>query len=161
MLIRSMLFHGAKTDEEFREKLKARRRLMIPFIVLGLAAVIAGIIAGIVFEDSQQGSFLGGMYTGAGAAVTAAAIVAIIRINKTLKDEKRLHRQRIEESDERRNDIVTRSSSMAGFVMLYVCFAGLLIAGFFSMAVYWTLWCVMVGYFLCFVLLNLYFEKKL
>ena len=160
MLIKSVLFQGANTDAEFREKLKARRRLMIPVIVLGLAAVIAGIIAGLVFGESQKGSFLGGMYTGAGAAITAAAIVVIVRINKTLKDEKRLRRERIEESDERKKEIATRSSSMAGFIMLYVCFAGILIAGFFSMAVYWTLWCVMVGYFLCFLLLNLYFEKR-
>lgn len=160
MLMRSVLFRTAKTDEEFREKLKARRKLAIPVIVLGLAAVIAGIIAGIVFDESHQGSFLGGMYTGVGAAMTAAGIVRIVRINKTLKDEKRLRTERIEESDERKKEIATRSSSTAGFVMLYVCFAGLLIAGFFSMAVYWTLWCVIVGYFLCFLLLNLYFEKK-
>ena len=160
MLIKSVLFQGAKTDEEYREKLKIRRNLMIPVIVLGVAAVIAGIVAGIVFGESSQGSFLGGMYTGAGAALIAAGIVMIIRVNQVLKDEKKLHRGRIEESDERKKEITTRASSMAGFVMLYVCFAGLLVAGFFSMAVYWTLWCVIVGYFLCFLLLNLYFEKR-
>ena len=45
-------------------------------------------------------------------------------------------------------------------INVYVIGAALLVAGFFSMEVFWTLWAVIVGQFLILMGARTYFEKQ-
>lgn len=159
-MLMKVFYQRAETDEEFRRKLKGRQKILMLVGLLGVAAVIAGIFLGNMDLESHRYSFLSGFYVGAGAGVLAVCIVGSIRIRRVMKDGKRLRSERIKESDERNIDIIRKSGSMAGFVFVYLSCAVMLAAGFFSMEVFWTIWCSLVGYFLIFWGVNGYYKRK-
>lgn len=160
MLIQA-LFRNAKTDEEYRDSLKKKQAVMGLVIVLGAGALAAGLLVDRLVEESHRASFLSGVYTGAGTALIVAAVVMIIRMQKVKKDEKLLRRERIKAGDEREMEIVKKAGATAGFVVSYLGFAGMLVLGFFSMAAFWTLWCTVIAYFVIWMILIVYYKRKL
>ena len=159
MFIRMML-QGANTDEEYRRKLEDRQKLSWVTLLMGSAAVIAGIIMLRVMPDSYRTGFLSGLYCGVGASVIVADIISLIKVRKLLKDEALLHRERIKESDERKNEIAKKAAATAVTVFIFILFATLIVSGFFSMEVFWTLWGSLIAYFLIFIGFKTYYAKK-
>lgn len=159
MFIKAML-RGANTDEEYRRKLKSRQKLSWATLLMGIAAVIAGIIMLRVMPDSYRTGFLSGLYCGVGASVIVVDIISLIKVRKLLKDETLLHRERIKESDERKNEIARKAAATAMMVFVYILFGALIVSGFFSMEVFWTLWGSLIAYFLIFMVVKMYYTKK-
>lgn len=155
-----MMLQGANTDEEYRRKLESRQKLSWVTLIMGIAAVIAGIIMLRVMSDSHRTAFLSGLYCGVGAGVIVADIVSLLKVRKMLRDDTMLHRERIKESDERKNEIAKRTAATAMTVFVYVLFAALIVSGFFSMEVFWTLWGSLIAYFLIFIGFKTYYTKK-
>lgn len=155
-----MMLQGANTDEEYRRKLESRQKLSWVTLLMGIAAVIAGIIMLRVMPDSHRTAFLSGLYCGVGAGVIVADIVSLLKVRKMLRDDMMLHRERIKESDERKNEIAKRTAATAMMVFVYILFAALIVSGFFSMEVFWTLWGSLIAYFLIFIGFKTYYTKK-
>ena len=159
MFIRAML-QGANTDEEYRRKLEGRQKLSWVTMLMGIAAIIAGIIMLRVMPDSYRTGFLFGLYCGVGASVIVVDIISLIKVRRIMKDETLLRRERIKESDERKKEIARKAAATAMMVFVYILFAALIVSGFFSMEVFWTLWGSLIAYFLIFIGFKTYYTKK-
>ncbi len=155
-----MMLQGANTDEEYRRKLESRQKLSWATLLMGIAAVIAGIIMLRVMPDSYRTGFLSGLYCGVGVSVIVVDLISLIKVRKILKDNTLLHRERIKESDERKNEIARRAAARGVTVFVYILFAALIVSGFFSMEVFWTLWGSLIAYFLIFIGFKTYYTKK-
>ena len=106
-----MMLQGANTDEEYRRKLESRQKLSWATLIMGIAAVIAGIIMLRVMPDSYRTGFLSGLDCGVGVSVIVVDLISLIKVRKILKDNTLLHRERIKESDERKNEIARRAAA--------------------------------------------------
>ena len=159
-MLMKMIATGAGTDEEYRKKLIGRIRLADLGIFLGLAATFEGAFMDKVLPETHQTSFLSCVYLGAGTAVALACGFYAVKMRRLLQDEKRLRSERIKESDERNKEIGKKATTAAMLINVYVIGAALLVAGFFSMEVFWTLWAVIVGQFLILMGARTYFEKQ-
>lgn len=154
------LQQGAKTDEEYREKLRARIRIDFFMCGVGLLTIAVAIVMMLRGGEYEEG-FLCGVFMGTGAAVIIFAVKEILKAKKLLKNEKLLREERLKVSDERNKMINEKTSYWAGMIVMGVCYAVLLISGFFNFAVFWTAWGVLMLYFLVTVIVKKYYEKKL
>ena len=138
------LRQGAKTDEEYREKLKGRIRIDIFMCGVGVLTIAVAIVMMLRGGEYQEG-FLCGVFTGTGVAVLIFAVKEIFKSKKLLKNKM----------------IVEKTSYWTGLIVMGVCYVVLLISGFFNFAVFWTAWGILMLYFLVTVIVKKYYEKKL
>lgn len=159
MLVKA-LWKGAKTDEEYRDVLKKRRYVVFVMMAAGAAAIGVSICLGLgVFGKEED--FLSGLYMGMGCGILAGSIMSLIKIRKTLQDEKMLRQKRLEESDERNIQVTQKAYYMAGICVMTVGYLVFLFAGFFSMEVFWTVWLLLMLYFLLFFVCRKIYDKKM
>lgn len=159
-MITNMIFKGAKTDEEYAAVLRKRKVLFVILIFAGLVAVVLGIVLG-AHMTNRNVSFLSGLYCGIGAGMIAEGIINIIKMNRILKDAGKIRAKRMKENDERNIMIKQKAFSSAGIMVAVVAYAVLLISGFFSMEVFWSVWGVYILFFILFLAFYIYYNKKL
>lgn len=149
-----------KTDEEYKAVLKGRQKILIFMGIIG--AITLGLGAYLGYDaEGKQASFLCGVYSGIGAALLAVAVVRCLKIRRLLRDARKIREARLAAQDERTAALTQRALSMAGLVAVGFAYVGLLIAGFFSMTVFWTLWVLIIVYFVSMIFLCLYYNKKM
>ncbi len=154
-------FQGAGTDEEFKKKLTARKRLLLAGVTMGILAIAAGIMMIFVMPDTEQNAFLAGVYCGAGTAAVVMGTAALYKMRKMLRDESLLRKERIKEGDERTSEIGKKATVFGVQIYLFAMLAGILVSGFFSMQVFWTLWGTTLGLALIIKGTELYYKKKM
>lgn len=159
MLVKALL-RGAKTDEEYKEKLLVRRKLNLFLMGVGCVTLLVAVLWMMRVESVQE-AFLSGVFSGTGAAIIIFGARDIVKTRKLLRDEQRLREERLKVSDERSLLIMQKSMFLAGIIVMALCYVLLLISGFFNMAVFWCVWGIMMLYFLISVILKKYYEKRL
>lgn len=159
MLVRTVL-RGAKTDEEYRDKLIAKRRLNMRLIGVGAVTLIVAVIWIFRVEGVQE-AFLCGVYSGTGAVIIIFGVQDIFKTRKLLQDGQLLRKERLKASDERNLLIMQKSMFSSGVAVMALCYVVLLISGFFNMVVFWCMWGIMILYFLLTFILKKYYEKRL
>lgn len=159
-MIANLFQQGAKTDEEYRGKLKNRIKINAALSLLGLITIVVGIFYMSRGEDMRSG-FLCGLFVGTGLAIVFYGLKEVLKIRKLLKSEKRLREERLKVNDERNKMIGEKSLSWAGVVTMVLCYFGILISGFFDMVVFWTIWTIVMSYSILAVILKRYLDKKL
>ena len=148
MLFKSSIWEPVNTDEEYRETLK-RRKKFIPVLMLGGAASIA--VSLILMQSGEEKGFLAGLYMGIGCGILGAGAVWFLRIRSLLKDEKKLRMKRLQEYDERNVQLNLKAHNTAGVILIFTGYVIMLVAGFFSMEVFWTVWALVMLYFALFI----------
>lgn len=159
MLIKA-LWRGAKTDEEYREVLQKRKILIFVLMLAGAAAIGVSICLGIKASGEGQ-AFLCGLYMGMGCGILLGGVIGLTKIRRTLRDEKKLRQKRLEESDERNIMVNQKAYYMAGVLVMTIGYLVFLFAGFFSMEVFWTVWTLLILYFLLFFVFRRIYDKKM
>ncbi|HJA07034.1 MAG TPA: hypothetical protein H9798_07850 [Candidatus Mediterraneibacter pullicola] len=159
-MLLKMMMQEAKTDGEFRKKLEIRIKMTWVSVLMGVVAVVSGVAMMMLGADEHRTAFLSGVYCGIGTVAIVGGIISVVRTHRMLNDEKLLRSERIKESDERENAICKNAASSAGTALVYLMFAALIVAGFFSMTVFWTLWGTLIGYFLILKGMKVYYQKK-
>ncbi|GAA0803427.1 hypothetical protein DWX43_22975 [Clostridium sp. AF19-22AC] len=159
MIVKTLL-KGAKTDEEYRNKLKSRCKADILLCFAGAAAIIAALFAMMRMETMHAG-FVCGLFSGTGAVIIVMGIKEYIKAKKLLRDEKRLRAERLKESDERNSLIMQKTMYLTGYIMLGLCYVTMLISVFFNMMVFWCIWAVTILYCLLLAVIKKYYEKNL
>lgn len=157
MLFKSM-WEPAGSDEEYREKLKKRKNF-IPVLVIAGAASIA--VSLVLLQSGEEKDFLSGLYMGIGSGILAVSVVWFLKIRSTLRDEKKLRIKRLKESDERNIQVTLKAHYTAGVLMIMAGYVTMLVSGFFSMEVFWTVWALVMLYFVLFVAGKVIYEKKM
>lgn len=148
MLFKSSIWGPANTDEEYREILKRRIKL-IPVLMLGGAASIA--VSVILMQSGEEKDFLAGMYMGIGCGLLGASTIQFLWIRSILKDAKKLRMKRLQEYDERNVQLNLKAHNTAGVILIFTGYVIMLVAGFFSMEVFWTVWALVMLYFALFI----------
>ncbi len=146
MLMRTF-WRGAKTDDEYRKVLK-KRCIGIGFM---MAAGVAALIAAAALMKTGKGEnddFLSGVYIGIGTGILVSGIIFLYRVRKMFKNPELLRQRRLKGSDERSVLLNQKALYLSGVFVIIGAYIALLAAGFFSMAVFWTIWTIVMAYFL-------------
>lgn len=159
MLLKSIM-SNATTDKDYKEVLKKRIYLFSIMIILGITTLVFTFIFS-TGSHAYLSSFLSGVYSGIGSASTILGIIFIIKTQKTLKNEKILKEKRLEEQDERNQMITQKAMYSSAIILAIIAYIGLMISGIFNMAVFWTLWSVLIIFMVTFIILQIYYSKKL
>lgn len=151
------MWEPAKTDEEFADVLRKRRKF-IPVVAMAGAAAIA---ASIFLIRSEERAFLAGLYMGVGCGLLAVCVVWFLKIRSILKDEKKIRMHRLKETDERNIQVTMKAHYTAGALLIVTGYVVLLVSGFFSMEVFWTVWVLIMLYCALFAVGRLFYERKM
>lgn len=90
-------------------------------------------------DGSDASDFIRGFQLGIFSAMVGATVVRILVYNAALRNETKLRKLHIEETDERNQLIALKSGGFASLVELIVSVLATLVAGFFSTTVFFTL----------------------
>jgi uncharacterized membrane protein len=159
MLLKAII-SNATTDKDYKNVLKKRMYLFYIMMALGTLAIALSIIFS-TGNHAYLSDFLSGAYTGVGSALITLSVIFIIKTRKILKDERQLKQKRLEEQDERNQMITQKSIYSAAIILNILAYIGLMVAGIFSLVVFWTLWIVLIVFMVTFILLHIYYSKKL
>ena len=151
--------------ESYREKLKLQNVVFaIGCVVLALFSVLgflgeAGVVklAPSVGDGHWQWR---GFISGASFGILVLLLTGLIRNLRALKDEKKLKKLYIKESDERQAQIVAKALCEAMRATLILGLAAVIVAGYFSMTVSLTLLVTVLLVSLMTLAFKLYFGKK-
>lgn len=153
--------------ETYREKLKVQNVILaIGCVVLAVFCVLGFLgEAGIVnltpsVADSHWQSSWRGFISGASIGIFALLLFGLIRNLCAMKDEKKLKKLYIKESDERQAQIVAKALCEAMRATLILGLAAVIVAGYFSMTVSITLLVTVLLVSLMTLAFKLYFGKK-
>lgn len=158
MLFKSM-WEPANSDEEYREKLRIRKNFIPVMAAAGAIAVAASI--GLLRFGEEKNYFMAGLYMGVGCGILVVSIAWFFIIRRTLRDEKKLRMKRLRESDERNIQVTLKAHYTAGVLVIIAGYVTMLISGFFSMEVFWTVWALIMLYFALFLVGRVFYEKKM
>lgn len=159
MLLKAII-SNATTDKDYKKVLK--KRIYLFYIMMALGTITLAL--SIIFSTGSYAylsDFLSGVYSGVGSALIALSVIFIIKTRKILKDEIKLKQKRLEEQDERNQMITQKAIYSAAIILNILVYIGLMIAGIFNLVVFWTLWIVLVVFMLTFIILQVYYRKKL
>jgi hypothetical protein len=90
-------------------------------------------------DGSDASDFIRGFQLGIFSAMVGATVVRILVYNAALRNETKLRKLHIEETDERNQLIALKAGGFASLVELIVSVLATLVAGFFSNTVFFTL----------------------
>lgn len=133
--------------ENFKEKLKIQNiSIAICIVILVLFNIfrilsMVGLIPNLLPAVNDDGwvNAWNGFATGATTVILGFMIVALIRNNQALKDEKALKKLYVKENDERSIQIETSARAAAFQTFLLLGIVAAIIAGYFNMTVFITI----------------------
>lgn len=121
--------------ERYRKIIRIRRVSAAVYTALGSLLLVVLFVsrAGVVPD------YMLSFFVGTGAAMAMGGIVNFCRKSRLLKDEEELRKKAVAEFDERNVEVMRRAWTLALEVLLLVGWAAMVIAGFFSKTVCYTL----------------------
>ena len=127
------LFGGSKAtnNEEFRRQLKAKNKFMWLFIVLGIFPAAVAYYCEFLGEMNVDDYMLG-VYCGIGVGLVGAGVALLIRNKRLLKDEAKLKKARLEQTDERNVEIGIHAQRIAAMVLLVAMYLVFLLGGLYE-----------------------------
>lgn len=129
-MIRILCGSNAKNNEEYRMVLKSRMRFMIALIIVGIITATVGFGAEFYLNTSINEHMLG-VYSGVGVGLTASGIILWFKNRILLNDDKKLKESRLNNTDERIQEISNKAFRVASYVMLIALYGTTLIGGLF------------------------------
>lgn len=156
----TMAGQPAKTNDEFREVLKRRKRIFQWMLVLAfLTSAIAA--ANEVFLFLGENSWVNGLYSGMGVGVGFVAVWKLFQTEKIMKSEELLKEERLKRQDERNRLIAGKAMQTAMTVGLILAYVIMMIAGLYNRIIFFCFWFILVLFFLLFRIFTIYYGKKL
>lgn len=116
------------TNEEYKRFIKRRMIYFIGTIILGAITLIVTFLGNKIFSGSISEKMLG-VYTGFGSGLIIAGTILLIKNRLLLKNEEKLRKSRIENTDERNKEISLKATRVALGVMLVIMYLVALIGG--------------------------------
>lgn len=121
----------ARTNEEYREVLKKRN------IWLAVLSLVGVLIAGITFYAWNAGmsvlpDYIMGVYCGFGTGIFLASILLLVKNLILMKNEEKLKQSRLENADERYDEINKKAARVTLMTLVLVIIAGGMIGGIFE-----------------------------
>ena len=145
--------------ERYKKTLKTR----LVAIISGTAAFIAANFALMAFDVRVQGhstDYSRGFQTGMATGFVILCIAVIIRYISVLRNEEKMKKLYVEETDERKLMIYQKSGSMGMNIVMAGLAAAAVFAAYFDFAVFVTLMCASLFVSLIRFALKLYYMNK-
>ena len=141
-----------------------KEKLIIENIVMaiGTAALLA--VQFLRLRPSYEGNygdFYQGFIAGMAAGLCLLLVIGLVRNLMAIWKEERLKALYIKENDERRAAVYTNGRSLGASVFLLSSIPGMVVAGYFSATVFFTMLACVLALALCCSLGKLYYERKM
>lgn len=147
-----------KKLEMYREKLMVQNVIM----AIGAAALMAVQFLRIRPRYAgNYGDFYSGFLAGAAAGLCLLLVIGLTRNLTAILREERLKALYIKENDERRMAVYTNGRSLGASVFLLAGIPGMVVAGYFSATVFFTMAACVLALSVCCALGKLYYSRKL
>ena len=126
------LFCGtvAKTNEEYKKVVKRRMLIMVLIGIAGAAALVVGLMAKNYWAVTIDERMLG-FYTGIGTGLFAGAVILLIKDAILLRSEEKLKISRLNNADERNQEISNKAIKFAMAAILFAMYAVALVGGLY------------------------------
>lgn len=147
-------------DKEYAKMTRMNIRLLYLLLIFGACALGVS-VSNEFLHFTGADSFIDGVYSGAGFAFMLIAMLNIRDMKKMLKDEKLLHRKRIEKFDERRIEISRKAVVTSFVIFCTLLFAAMMIIGYFNRVVFWCCWASFMAYMIIFSVTYAVYNKKM
>ena len=150
----------ATTNEEYRKELKGRNGWLL-FMAIGGAGEAAASALAESGGTLSIPDYMLGVYCGTGAGIMVAAIVLYIRNLFLLKDEEKLKKSRLENYDERNQEIRNKALLAAVKILLVVCFVTAMVGGIFYPYLIKMLLFVIYVFLFSYLIANAYYKRRM
>ena len=150
----------AKNNEEYKNIIKNRMKVMVILMVIGIITALAGIIGEFYLKTPVSDKVLG-VYNGLGSGLFAASLVLWIKNKTLLKNEEKLKESRLNNTDERNLEISRKALNIAAYVMLASVYIIGLIGGIFYPILFKVLSLIVCIFLLTYVIAYKYYNKKM
>lgn len=150
----------ATTNEEYRKELKDRNGWLL-FMAIGGAGEAAAAALAESGGTLSIPDYMLGVYCGTGAGIMVAAIVLYIRNLFLLKDEEKLKKIRLENYDERNQEIRNKALLAAVKILLVVCFVTAMVGGIFYPYLIKMLLFVIYVFLFSYLIANAYYKRRM
>ena len=115
-----------KTNEEYKGVIKERIVLFIGIVILGLITLVITLF-GDRYLNLKISEKMISTYSGFGTGLTVVGVVLLIKNIRILKNEEKIRKARISNTDERNKEISLKSSKIAlGFMLATMYLVGLI-----------------------------------
>ncbi|WP_291630420.1 hypothetical protein [Clostridium sp.] len=149
-----------KTNEEYKKVIKRRIILFIGIIVLGLTTLIVTFF-GDKYLSLKISENMISTYSGFGTGLTVVGVVLLIKNILILKNEEKIRKARISNTDERIKAISLRASRFALAVMLVSMYLVALICGLWYPILTQVLFGIISVFLLSYLIAYIIISKKI
>ena len=119
----------ARTNEEFRQVLQKRARNLWILFGIGICTAIAGFAAGYFWVEILPHQI--GMVAGIGTGLVVGCTIALLRINGYLRDEEKIKKERLRETDERELEISSMALKATAKLLLATLYIVMIVSSMF------------------------------
>lgn len=140
-----------------------REKLIIENIIMaiGTAALLAVQFLRLrPSYEGKYGDFYQGFIAGMAAGLCLLLVICLVRNLMAILKEERLKALYIKENDERRAAVCTNGRSLGASIFLLISIPGMVVAGYFSATVFFTMVVCVLVLSVCCGLGKLYYTKK-
>lgn len=159
-----ILFDGlpknVKTNEEYLNYLKKGMKTSVLVIIVGIITIAIAILNE-VFGFIKDKTLINGFYTGLGTSIVIGSIIGMLKSKKVMKNETLLKEERLKKQDERNQMIADKALKAATATILFISYAALLVAGFYSMEVFFCFWFVAIIFGFSYQFFVMYYNRKM
>lgn len=150
----------AKTNEEYRKVLKSRMKIMVGIVIIGIITATVGFGAEYYWEVPINDQMLG-VYSGIGTGLFVAGVGLWIKNRLLLNNDEKLKESRLNNTDERIQEIVNKAFRIAAYTMLVSLYATALIGGLFYPILVKVLMFIVCTFLLAYTIAFKYYNSKM
>lgn len=150
----------AKTNEEYKIVIKKRMKFMIALSISGIITAAVGFGAEFYFGAPISGKMIG-VYLGTGIGFFGAGIILWIKNRLLLNNDEKLEKSRLNNSDERIQEISNKGFRVATYVMIIALYATVLIGGLFYSELVEIFLFILCTFLLAYVIAFKYYSNKI
>lgn len=150
----------AKTNEGYKKVIKNRMKFMVVISILGMITATVGFGAEFYLEVPIN-KYMLGVYSGIGVGMFVAGIILWIKNRLLLNNDEKLKESRLNNTDERIQEIGNKALRVATYVMLVALYATALIGGLFYPVLVEVLMFIVCTFLLAYVMAFKYYNNKM
>lgn len=149
-----------RTNEEYREVVKSRIKIMAVLIVVGIITAAVGFSVEFYFHVPINEHMLG-VYSGVGVGLFVVGTMLLIKNRLLLNNDEKLKESRLNYTDERNQEISDKAFRTASYTMLIAMYAVALIGGLFYPILAEILLFVVCIFLLTYIISFKYYNNKM
>lgn len=150
----------AKNNEEYKEVIKKRMKLMVLLIIIGAITAAVGFGSEFCFNVTINEHMIG-VYTGVGVGLFVAGLILWIKNKIVLGNEAKLKESRLGNTDERILEISNKAFRIATFAMIAAMYVVALIGGLFYPILVEVLLFIVCMFLVAYVIAYKYYNSKM